>query len=1728
MIKKLIVIISAAMAAVAAKSDTEMVDGIEWTYTVSGGAATIRRAPTLLANTVAIPSTLGGFAVVSIGDYAFQGCSSLMSIAIPSSVTNIGHSAFDGCCPKEVSLPGWNCGIDLSSVTNLVIADGTTTIRDYGFCYCTSLMKVIIPNSVESIGTCAFADCSSLESLTIPKGVESIGDSAFYGCDSLVNVILPNSVTNIGSYAFNRCNALSDVYISDLTAWCQICFEDAESNPMYYAHNFFLNGTAISNLIIPDTVEGISSWAFCNFDSLKSITFPNSVTNIGGYAFYGCNSLTNVLIEGRMKEIGNSAFADCTSLINFFASNGIENVGQGAFAGCRSLNKNFLDNCIEYIGQEAFRGCDGLADSEGFVIYRGVLYHYSGTRWDVIVPDTVVSIGPGAFYDNDRIYSIKIPSSVKSIGGSAFFDCGSLDMVEFADDSVISIGSYAFAWCKSLDGMIFPNSCASVGENLFRGCNNLKNVTISEGMKEIGNGMFWNCSSLKEVTIPDSILSIGALAFQYCGALERVTIGANVASIGVSAFDYCRSLKEVYICDIAKWCEINFGDSQANPLCYAKDFYLSGEKVIDLVIPDGIKNIGDYAFMSYNSLAKVVLPDSLTEIGAWAFCGCDYLADVCIGVNVTNIGERAFYSSGIRDIKIPDCVTYIGNDAFAWCYSLTNVFFEGNAPKIVESIFDGVDPMCIIYIERGSTGWNVNIPGEWDGIDIDYVYRPPEWTIVDGVLVDANLNGATEIIIPNSVTNIGDWVFSGCGSLASVIIPDHVTSIGTGAFENCWSLTEVMIPHGVTNIGDWLFSGCSSLCNITIPESVVNIGDRAFSSCSSLTRVTIPNSVTNIGDLAFSSCWSITSITLSENLKTIGDYAFSSCSWLESITLPASLKSVGSGIFSGCTSLTNIKINENNMYLQLENDFLLSKDGTELISYLGSKATIDIPDNVECIKAAAFSGCDLLKSVTMPNSVVCIGDSAFEYCRSLSNIIIPEGVASVGDYAFYFCGSLEGMTLPNSVTNIGERAFAWCESLKNVVIPDSVIRIGSWAFEGCDNSLYERTLVPGVLTIDGWVVGYEIPLPDELNLRGIRGVSDSAFCCSSELVSIVIPDSVLHIGSFAFAECSLLARVFFEGDAPRMGQSVFSGTKNDCTAYVESDSTGWNADIPGEWNGIKIKYSSLPVDFVLGGKWVEGVLGSGTVKGYEDNSSNNGMSVKFTADDSSSVWIETVVTNSGIVSFDWKISSESFKSMKIDHASFSIDQNEIFWINGEVGWTNLTFTVKGDGPHTLRWTYTKDLSGSAGDDCAWLSEVCFTPTVNVFFSSNGADTGSVPETIYGICGNTVFLPESGTLSKAMHTFGGWTDGVEILGGGTEYVLKETNVVMSAVWSPKVVTPPYIEVPRGYITEKAVVSIFCPMNGAEIRYTIDGSEPTEESELYTAPFEIAGTKTIRAIAFMDDWFASPEASATAVRAPWTIGECLNAPDLTFDLDGASFWCRDLTESHDGVASMQSGYIGDGDKSILRLKVGGAGQISFWWKVSSESYKQYQVDYISFSIDGVEKKWIGGKTDWEKIDIPVEGFGEHILTWTYIKDGSGADGDDCAWLDEITWTSVSAETQTTLVSVPFAWLQEKYPSITDAAAFEAKANEVAANGANKVWECYVAGIDPTDTTAKFVTKIEMVDGKPVITWEPDMNDGAGKTGVRTYKILGSTDLKTWMEVADEAEANFNFFKVEVSMP
>ena len=215
---------------------------------------------------------------------AFKYCSSLTSVVIPEGVTSIGSYAFFGC----------------RSLTDVTIPSSVTSIGDDAFSDCRSLTSVTIPSSVTSIGDFAFDGCSSLTSVVIPEGVTSIGDDAFYDCNSLTSVTIPSSITSIGEDAFYNCTALKKVHISDVASWCNISFEldqqgrENYSNPLFYAKNLYLNYELVTDLIIPEGVTSIHSYAFSNCSSLTSVTIPSSVTSIGASAFNDCRSLSTV------------------------------------------------------------------------------------------------------------------------------------------------------------------------------------------------------------------------------------------------------------------------------------------------------------------------------------------------------------------------------------------------------------------------------------------------------------------------------------------------------------------------------------------------------------------------------------------------------------------------------------------------------------------------------------------------------------------------------------------------------------------------------------------------------------------------------------------------------------------------------------------------------------------------------------------------------------------------------------------------------------------------------------------------------------------------------------------------------------------------------------------------------------------------------------------------------------------------------------------------------------------------------------------------------------------------------------------------------------------------------------------------------------------------------------------------------------------------------------------
>ena len=246
------------------------------------------------------------------------------------------------------------------SVTYSGTTYSVTSIGNEAFYNCSSLTSITIPNSVTTIGDYAFKGCDGLTSITIPNSVTTIGDYAFYNCDGLTSITIPNSVTSIGYSAFSRCSGLEEVHISDLSAWCNIDFDNYDSNPLYYAHNLYLNGELVTELVIPNGVTEIKNYAFYNCSGLTSITIHNSVTSIGAIAFSECSGLTSITIPNSVTSIGSQAFSSCSGLTSITIPNSVTSIGAYAFLGCSGLTSITIPNSVTSIGNFAFLGCSNV------------------------------------------------------------------------------------------------------------------------------------------------------------------------------------------------------------------------------------------------------------------------------------------------------------------------------------------------------------------------------------------------------------------------------------------------------------------------------------------------------------------------------------------------------------------------------------------------------------------------------------------------------------------------------------------------------------------------------------------------------------------------------------------------------------------------------------------------------------------------------------------------------------------------------------------------------------------------------------------------------------------------------------------------------------------------------------------------------------------------------------------------------------------------------------------------------------------------------------------------------------------------------------------------------------------------------------------------------------------------------------------------------------------------
>ena len=349
-------------------------------------------------------------------------------------------------------------------------------------------------------------------------------------------------------------------------------------------------------------------------------------------------------------------------------------------------------------------------------------------------------------------------------------------------------------------------------------------------------------------------------------------------------------------------------------------------------------------------------------------------------------------------VVIPDGVTSIYEDAFYDCSLITSVTIPDSVVSVDSSTFYNCKSLQ-----------SINVSSDND------IYKSVDGLLLskDGKVLIACPRGRKRVVIPDSVTSIGDNAFYACDSLTSVTIPDSVTSIGYWAFAFS-SLTSVTMPDSVTSIGDWAFYVCDSLTSVTIPDSVTSIGDWAFAN-SSLTSVTIPDSVTSIGEGAFAFS-SLTSVTIPDSVTNIGDFVFFWCESLTSVVVPKNIASNGHCLFARCEQLPN------------EEGFFIIDD---VLYYCNLHGDITIPDSVTTIGSGAFcygyedNDCydDSITSITIPNSVTNIESLAFVNCRALTSVAIPISVANIDDKAFYNCPNLKRVELPETLRSQVEEGF---------------------------------------------------------------------------------------------------------------------------------------------------------------------------------------------------------------------------------------------------------------------------------------------------------------------------------------------------------------------------------------------------------------------------------------------------------------------------------------------------------------------------------------------------------------------------------------------------------------------------------------------------------------------------------------------------------------------------------
>ena len=986
----------------------------DYTYTIDTENATIKKY-TGSDTAILLPSKLGGYPVVAIGNSAFEDNKTVQTVCLSENITKIGNYAFENC----------------SALSTIYFSNGLTAIGSYAFQNCTALTGLSLPNGLLSIGSYAFYGCTGFTNIKLPDSVATINSYAFMNCSNLESINFPASWSSAGGSIFNGCTKLTSMAVPE--------------GVVTIPNSAFENANCLKSITLPSTLNKIGSYAFENCKVLDTINFPDGLTAIGSYAFQNCTALTGLSLPNGLLSIGSYAFYGCTGFTNIKLPDSVATINSYAFMNCSNLESINFPASWSSAGGSIFNGCTKLtsmAVPEGVVTIPNSAFENANCLKSITLPSTLNKIGSYAFENCKVLDTINFPDGLTAIGNRAFYGCSSITSIDLPD-SVATINSNAFQNCTKVSSFDYPTSWTSAGSGIFSGCTKLTGITVPEGVTVIPNYAFENANCLKSISLPSTLEAVGNYTFENCTAFEQVTIPSGVKSIGNYAFSGCMRLERIWIGENVSSIAANtfnncsqltihgVSGSYAETYATSKSIPFSTEElnydfatISGYVVDSSGSGVEGVSVSVYDEAKQEFAVTSLlTDVnGAWT------IDDATIGSTYI----IRYYKSGY--MIVPNNI-----QATALSGGTTVETVTATPLDIDDLVCNAADYSYTIDTEKATitkyTGSDTALllPSELGGYPV----------VAIGSSAFEDNKTVQTVCLSDNITSIGSYAFENCSALSTIYFSNGLTTINSRAFYNCVGLTDLSLPNSLTTIGSQAFYGCTGFTNIDLPDSITTINGNAFQNCSNLESINYPASWSSAGGGIFNGCTKLTSMDVPEGVTSIPSSAFENANCLKSISLPSTLKTIGSYAFENCKVLDMINFPEG-----------LTTIGNRAFYGCSSITSIDLPDSVATINSNAFQNCTKASSFDYPTSWTTAGSGIFNGCTKLTSIVVPEGVATIPNSAFENANCLKSVTLPDTLEAVGTSAFEGASQLRCAILPTSVTSIGNYAFSNCSQLRY--------------------------------------------------------------------------------------------------------------------------------------------------------------------------------------------------------------------------------------------------------------------------------------------------------------------------------------------------------------------------------------------------------------------------------------------------------------------------------------------------------------------------------------------------------------------------------------------------------------------------------------------------------------------------------------------------